>query len=404
MESSSRNPLRILRVADLPNNRTSGASRALHSTGDVLASQGHQVDFLFGEDLPGGRSVKLRRFTVPLRLPRLIAGLARTGRRYDVVEMHEPLGAPYCLMLRRAKKKLPPLTLYSHGLEERGHAADLAYRRKKGLPVSLKSRYSPLSVTLQAAYGVRRANHVVCCNSEDVAHLRRAGVPASRLTCLRTGVDPEFVAAGAAREGNENANGDGAASRIVFAGSWLPRKGILDVVPAVSQVMRRRPAVRFTVAGCGFGADTVLSAFDEGLRERIAVLPRITGNADLIATYVRHAVFVLPSFFEGQPAVMIEAAALGLAPVTTNVCGMADFVEDGKNGLTVPVGDVAALAARLETLIDDPALARRLGAAARQKAVREHTWAVSALTLEAAYRQAICDAGIHTGNLVTADA
>lgn len=378
-------PMRILRVADVPNNRIGGASRAMHSTGSVLAQRGHQVDFLFSEDLTAPGPATLRRFLIPWKLPRLIRQrAARAGAAYDVVELHEPLGAVYCA-LRRARPgaNLPPVVLYSHGLEERGRIADLAYRRQKNLPIGLKQRYSPLSVTLQARYAVRRADHVLCCNSEDVAYLHREGVPARRLTRIRTGVEPEFLVAGKAVVGEAPAN----SGEILYLGSWLPRKGILDVVPAVSQVLRRRPAARFTVAGCGCEAQTVLAQFPAELRERVRVIPKLQSNAALINVYRRHAIFVLPSVFEGQPAVMIEAAALGLALVTTNVCGMADFVQNNVTGLSVPVGDVNAIAACLETLVDDPALARRLGDAARTQA-QEHTWARAAVAVGAAYRQA----------------
>ena len=100
-------------------------------------------------------------------------------------------------------------------------------------------------------------------------------------------------------------------------------------------------------------------------------------KAELEELYLSHAVFAFPSTFEGLPLAVLEAAAAGLGIVTTGTCGMKDFVEDGVNGLLVPVGDAAGLTAALARVTDDPALADRLGRAAREKA-RHYTWRRSA--------------------------
>ena len=376
--------MRILRIADIPNNRTGGMSRTMHCTSDVLVAGGHQVDYLFGEDFDVVGPVQLRRFTVPLKIPALIRDHAQRGRRYDVVEIHEPLAAPYGWQ-RRRNRGLPPLVVFSYGLEERSHPALLNYRRLKGLPVSLKNRYSPLTVVWQAKYAVRHADHVICSNSEDVRHLQAAGVSPEKLTQHHSGVEPEFLAAGNA-EANPNRAG------ILFLGSWLPRKGILDLIPAVSAVMRDHPALRFTAAGCGVDAAQVWSTFPVELRPRIQVVPAITDNRSLIELYRNHAILALPSYFEGQPLVMIEAAALGLAIVTTGICGMADFIVHRENGLTMPVADTAALADHLKRLAGDPALASRLGEAARQLAAH-FSWTNATQRILQAYEKALVQRG-----------
>ena len=77
-----------------------------------------------------------------------------------------------------------------------------------------------------------------------------------------------------------------------------------------------------------------------------------------------------------------------MAIVTTGVSGMLDFIDDGRNGLLVPVGDPQALAQSLIRLVNAPALTRQLGAAALDTA-RTHTWLHSARNIEAAYTKAI---------------
>lgn len=369
--------LRILRIANVPDNRTGGMNRTMHCTSDELRRLGHQVEHLFAGDLGVKGPLQLRRFVVPIQALRRVRAALASGRRFDVLEIHEAAGAA-CVWSRRS---LPPVVLFSYGLEERHQAALLGYRRLKGLPIGPKRRYSPLTVVWQSVYATRRAAHVICSNSEDVDHLHGRGVAREKLTRHHSGVEQVFLDAG------QEADGPVARRGMLYLGGWFERKGILDLIPAAVEVLRRFPDETLTVAGCIISAEEVHSSFPPELWPRIHVRPYVTSNADLIDLYRRHSVFVLPSFFEGQPLVMIEAAALGLAIVTTDVCGMRDFIRAGENGLTVPVADPAALAAAIGGLLTDPVRARRLGDAARTVA-RTHTWEAAAVKIAHAYRQA----------------
>jgi glycosyltransferase involved in cell wall biosynthesis len=82
-----------------------------------------------------------------------------------------------------------------------------------------------------------------------------------------------------------------------------------------------------------------------------------------------HSVFVLPSHSEGLPVALLEAMAWGRAIVATRVGGVPDVVEDGRDAITVPAGDPAALAGAMRSLLADPARRRQLGAGARARAV-----------------------------------
>ena len=376
--------MRILRIADVPDNRTGGMTRAMYGTGDVLVKAGHLVDYVFSDQFQMNGPAGLRRFVVPLKIASLIRQWQHQGRNYDVVEIHEPLAAASCF-LRPFLKGFPPIVVFSHGLEERGRRTELDYWQQKGLPISLKKRYSPLSIVLQAVYGTRHSSQVICLNTEDRKHLLQLGVPEERVTQLQNGIEEELLAAGqAAAQEEQNRSG------LLFVGSWLVRKGILDLVPAVSQVLRRHPKLRFTVAGSGADVETVTRDFAPEVQGQVTVIPKFSGNATLIDLYKRHSVFVLPSYFEGQPLGMIEAAAFGMAIVTTGICGMADFIQDEQNGLLVRVGEPHELEAKIERLVCDPFLAWQVGTAARV-AAQEHTWAKSAQITLHAYEKAIND-------------
>jgi glycosyltransferase involved in cell wall biosynthesis len=74
---------------------------------------------------------------------------------------------------------------------------------------------------------------------------------------------------------------------------------------------------------------------------------------------------------EGIPVALMEAMAAGLPVVASRLSGIPELVTDGKSGLLTPPGDVAALAAAIRRLHDDPALRERLGRAARATVERD---------------------------------
>jgi glycosyltransferase involved in cell wall biosynthesis len=89
---------------------------------------------------------------------------------------------------------------------------------------------------------------------------------------------------------------------------------------------------------------------------------------DMPQLYRLMDVLVLPSHREGFPRTPMEASLMGVPAVVTNVRGCREAVEDGKNGLVVPLGDVEALAQAILRIFRDPGLAQRLGAAGQRLA------------------------------------
>jgi glycosyltransferase involved in cell wall biosynthesis len=358
--------VRILRIADVTNNRTGGMSRYIHSVTDRLRATGHQVDLLLAEDLETSIRGRLRRFVTPGRAARLAWSRIQRGHRYDVVEIHEPLAAAYAAA-RRVTRSLPPLLVSVYALETRAHQTRLAYARSKGLQIPWQSRLGPLSVVWQANFGLRYADQIAVETDEDNEYLRRnLGIGCDRITIQRGGVDSVFF-----EPVPEPRSG------VLFVGTWIERKGIRDLVPALTAVRDRYPDVPLTVAGCGCPAARVLAEFPDRVRSSVRVVPSITEDGKLAALYREHAVFAFPSTFEGQPLALLEAAACGLAIATTRTCGMKDFVNDGQNGLLVDVGDADAFARAVFRLVESPELARILGQAARESS-RTYTWQRSA--------------------------
>lgn len=358
----------------MADNRLGGVSRLMHFGADELRAEGHTVTLLFREQLPLNVPFAWRRFLAPRRAA---AWIIERRHEFDVVEMHEPLAAPYA-RARARDRSLPPLVVLSHGLEEQGHKATIEYFRQKGRPLSFKRRLFPMSIVWQAAFAARHADHMLCSNQDDIDYLVTKGVSRAKLSRHLNGVTDAFLEL-AKPQGEER-------SGWLFVGSWLERKGTLDLVPAMTSLLRKHRDWHFTAAGIGRDATEVTTQFPEDVQSQLRVLPDVTSDSALAALFRMHAVFVLPSVYEGQPLVMFEAAAAEMAVVTTNVCGMKDFIRPGENGRLVPVGDPQALEQALEASMTDVAT---LGPQARADVLSGHTWHHSAARLLEAYRAAI---------------
>lgn len=160
---------------------------------------------------------------------------------------------------------------------------------------------------------------------------------------------------------------------VLLAARLLWEKGIAEYVAAARQLKQDGLNVEFLLAGepDAGNPNSVQADQVDAWREDRVVTP--LGHVDDMTHLLREVdVMVLPSFYrEGVPRSLIEAAAAGLPIITTDTPGCRDVVEDGVNGFLVPVRDSSALANALRKVLEDPALAARMGAAGRAKALAE---------------------------------
>ncbi|HEY9272987.1 glycosyltransferase [Achromobacter sp.] len=142
-------------------------------------------------------------------------------------------------------------------------------------------------------------------------------------------------------------------------------KGHCDLIDAFHRISARFPNAHLVLVGEGqpMGGQLRAQAEKLGLVQRV----HFTGRRDDIGNVLTaFDVFALPTLREALGTVFIEAAAMGLPVVGTNVGGVPETMQAGVTGLLVPPGDPAALAAALESLLADPVLRRRMGDAGRE--------------------------------------
>jgi len=219
-----------------------------------------------------------------------------------------------------------------------------------------------------------RGARLILQNNDDMAAFAKAGLARPALTRLvmGSGVDlvrftPRGVSTQTSRLGQE-----AAPMRVLLAARLLWDKGIAEYVEAARQLQAKGLPIRFLLAGApdpGNPAAIPQATLDawqaEGLVE---LLGQVSDMAALFATV---DMAVLPSYREGLPKSLIEAAACALPLVTTDVPGCREVVTHEVDGLLVPVKDAVALAQAIERLHLNPVFARQLGLSARARALRE---------------------------------
>jgi glycosyltransferase involved in cell wall biosynthesis len=155
-------------------------------------------------------------------------------------------------------------------------------------------------------------------------------------------------------------------SVIGFAGELREKKGLKGLLSAYAQVNNKRPTILLIVGEVRVGEDQqIVDEFRlSNPNSRIFVTGHISPN-ELPAYYSLMDVFVQPSLRDGMPNALLEAMACGKPVIATPVGGMLDVINDGENGIFVPVNDGDALAKSIELLLEEQALRQRLGQAAR---------------------------------------
>jgi len=159
---------------------------------------------------------------------------------------------------------------------------------------------------------------------------------------------------------------------VTMVARLLRDKGVQEFVQA-AKLLRERgvPVTMQLVGGLDAGNPTSATQADVDAWQQDGCVQALGERSDVAALYAAAHIAVLPSYREGLPKSLIEAAACGRAVVTTDVPGCRDAIEPNVTGLLVPVRDAAALADAIARLAQDAALRQAMGTAGRALAERE---------------------------------
>jgi glycosyltransferase involved in cell wall biosynthesis len=339
---------------------------------------------------PGGIMARLR--AAPLNwllVPALVLGQAMAlrgllkGRQFDLIHAHWLL--PQGLIastLPRATR--PPFIATSHGGD-----------------IFILAR-GPLKAVLRYVMG--RAAAVTAVSEELLEACRRlSGAAGERvpLQHIPMGVDTRYFATAAA-EASLPADLPGAEKIILFVGRLAEKKGLDVLIDALVCPGQALSSAHLLVIGDGpLRAAWSERAASSQAGDRIHFL----GSRDhrsLPAYMAAAQVLALPSVSaadgdrDGLPVTLLEAAACSLPAVASDIGGIAEFVEDGVNGLLVAPGNSEELAGALERLLTDGALRSACAAAARERA-RDFDWRRIADLYSGIFTAALAKDGIAAG-------
>ncbi|MDP2795543.1 MAG: glycosyltransferase family 4 protein [Sulfurisoma sp.] len=278
--------------------------------------------------------------------------------------MRNVLDIPAILRLRRFVRDSRADIVNTHSSRDT-QLAGMAARTLPRRPRIVRTRHLALPITSRFTYSVL-PDHVVTVSAHVARYLESAGVPRDRITAVPTGIDlTRYVAA--SDGGTLRAElGLPAEAPLVGTVAILRRKkGHAELLEAMPAVLARFPAAHFVFAGDG--------PQRENLERRIAELGlggsvHLLGlRRDVVNVLQSLDLFVLPTHQEALGTAFVEAGALGLAAIGSNVDGVPEIVGAGETGKLVPVNNPPALANAIVELLADPAMRQRMGEAARQK-------------------------------------
>ncbi len=321
-----------------------------------MSAPGPHVEALVASGIQHHAIHSLTRSMAPRRDVQAMAELYRAFRRIrpDIVHTHNPKPGVFGRIAARAAR-VPIVVNTVHGL----YATPDDRTRKKAVVYGLERIAASCS------------DHELLQNPEDLPVLRRLGISHEKLTVLGNGVDLSRFDRGS---GDLTAGSrlraelgiDPATVVVGLVGRLVWEKGYRAVFEA-ARLLRDRDCVFVVVGPEELGKSGAVGPAARATAEAQGV--RFLGpRTDMIDLYRLFDVYALASHREGFPRSAMEASAMGLPVVATDIRGCRQVVVDGTTGTLVAVDDGAALATALRALVDDVALRDRQGRAAAERA------------------------------------
>jgi glycosyltransferase involved in cell wall biosynthesis len=339
----------LVHVANVRASRDSGMGRIAWHWLQAFEARGWDVWHLGPEQTP-------KPLHKTLWAKGAFATLQRSGRKAHCILSHEPHTEPFRL-------SGIPTVLFSHGIESRGAGLVPLANHNKNLREILLAPFWRWKQRC-AHRSIRFCPLLLLSNQDDARHATtNFGRKVEDIFVFRNGVDP-------VREARAVRSND--FPTILFYASWILRKGTDVLLKTALYLHQQGVRVKWLLAGTGVDVAHVMASWPEFLRSNLDVIPHVDPDKDDYV-YRQADIFVLPSYFEGQPLTLLQGMAHGLCCITTESCGQKDLIQHGNNGLLFPVGDAVRLTSLLTDCIISPSLSLQLGDAAKAS-VQERTW------------------------------
>lgn len=309
----------------------------------VLARRGHTVKLVYGM---------------------LNEGIEQpVGDGLDIVFLQRARVSSMVLPLARLFKSYEPDIVFSAGDHLNSMVLIAAYLSRTTAKISCSSRVTPYDTYSSQVFSkgwllkqvmrlVMPRADVLTCVSKDMVDQYRQIFSSSRHVCVYNIVGDAESPAVANRTNSRSSLPRDHVYRIVAAGALEPWKGFADLIDAMSIVVRSADA-HLTILGEGSQRSALQSRIDDlGLSDSVVLYGNVE---DPLNYFSRSDTFVLSSYLEGLPNVLVEAMLSGCTPVSTDCpTGPREVLQDGRYGYLVPLNDPAALAAGILQSFESP--------------------------------------------------
>jgi glycogen(starch) synthase len=334
--------------------RPSGTDPSTHPTTDevhegvrVIAAAQDPHEFDFGRDLMA--------WTLAMGHSMIRAGLTLQAKGWqpDIVHAHDWLVAHPAIAL--AEFFDVPMVSTVHATEAGRHSGWVSGQISR-------------QVHAVESWFVRESDSLIACSASMADEISELfGPDLAEIVVIRNGIDSSRwpFARRQHRPGPPE---------LLYIGRLEYEKGVQEAIAALPRIRRTHPGTTLTIAGDGTQQDWLLEV---ARKHKVLRCVHFAGRVDhdeLLRLMRRADVAVLPSHYEPFGIAALEAAAAGIPLVTSNVGGLGEAVIDGETGVSCPPRDVAALAAALRRVLDDPAAAQQRAIAARERLTSDFDW------------------------------
>jgi len=349
--------------------------------GRHMVVEGHEVTVhtsrisLTGTSLPQQDTIDgimIQRYTPGIRLGYYATTFRPRIGEGDILHCHGYAFLPNDFAVRHYHGRMGTVFTTHHGV--------------RMTPPTLRARMMRRFYDLRGLGTLRKADRVFTSSRADKQWLIERNVISNRIEVVPDGIADEAFIPGA----KAFAQRHGLANYIMFLGRVHWEKCIDHLLSAVAKIGRRD--LQIAVVGPDAGAtDELRQTADRlGLRDSVKFIGQVSQD-EKKGILAGCSLLALPSLYEAQGLVILEAWAQGKPIVASRVGGVPDMVENGVNGLLYDWGDIGELATSISRILNDPAFAIKLGEAGRTTASERYRWSSVAERIEVIYAAVLAE-------------
>jgi len=262
----------------------------------------------------------------------------------------------------------------------------------------ISAGYTGLKKVIESVYNLtigrfslKLFNKIIALSSEEANFIKRLKIDHDKIEIVPNGIDLDQINLKVDCEEFKRKYKLDGTDIILFVGSLIPRKGLGYLISAMQYI--KPTAILLIVGGelqsyPGMKRALELKAIKLGLEKRILFLGRLS-KAELEKAYCSADIFVLPSLSEGFPLVLLEAMSYGKCVVTSNIPSFTSIIQNDVNGILFEVKNSKDLAQKINYLLENPYIRKKLGKRARREVERKYRLDIIIRRILSIYRDVI---------------